>query len=431
MILMAVILFFLFSLVGILYWKRKIFLLSPVDVFVLFFAGVLISTLLYHNFYPRYEKFNFFQFDFIGKNKFNRTFFVYLKMLLLFLLGVFIYSLFNKSYFVLAKQRIKIIDTRNLKLNTNQISKIIVIIALLCVLLVYIDYGSLLFYRAEYIPKDNSVFKIIYQNLFIVLCLLSGAVYRTNRSLALTAFCIAIIVGIGVGSRSATIYLLAFGLSYSVFLNRSRARTFYIFFIPFVIFFFGYNISLRLEANGHGLIPYLKVTLEKPEILFTYTVMNIYYTFIFGFYATSETIHLYKNASIGNLITTLNPLPGRLTNWYNIASKLRINEIAPFTAIGELAKYPVFSVFYYSLLGYYFAAIDYFIKNQIVRKKYLWAVLQFLLLVLYVVHSFEYNLRSSHRFIYYSMALYVLYFILKGLKTKLPRKSSNSNLLTE
>ncbi len=428
---MVVLLFFLFLLVGILYWRRKIFLLSPVDVFVLFFVGVLISTVLYHNFYPRYEKFNFFQFDFIGKKKFNRTFFVYLKMLLLFLTGVFLYSIFNKSYFVLAKQRIKIIDARNLKLDTNQISKIIVAIALLCVLLVYIDYGSMLFYRVEYIPKDNSIFKIIYQNSFIVLCLLSGTVYRKNRSLALAAFLIAITVGIGVGSRSATIYLLAFGLSYSVFLNRTRAKVFYIFFIPFVIIFFGYNISLRLEANGHGLIPYLKVTLYKPEILFKYTIMNIYYTFIFGFYAASETIHLYKNASISNLVTTLNPLPGRMTNWYNIASKLRINEIAPFTAIGELAKYPIFSIFYYSLLGYYFAAVDYFIKNQLLNKKYLWAVLQFLLLVLYVVHSFEYNLRSSHRFIYYSMAIYVLYFILKGLKTKLPRKSSHTNLLKQ
>jgi hypothetical protein len=131
------------------------------------------------------------------------------------------------------------------------------------------------------------------------------------------------------------------------------------------------------------------------------------------------------------LITTLNPLPGRITNWYVIAKKLRINEIAPYTAIGELAKYPFFSVLYYSLLGYYFAAVDYFIKQQVLQKKYLWAVLQFLVLVLYIVHSFEYNLRSSHRFIYYSMALYVIYFILKGLRTKLSRKTSTSQLLKE
>lgn len=426
---MVLILIVVFVLIGVLYWKRKIFLLSPVDVFVLFFIGVLISTVLYHNFYPRYEKFNFFQFDFIGKNKFNKTFFVYLKMILLFLTGVFIYSVVNKPYFLLVQKRIKIIDTQRIQLDTNQISIIILAIATMCVLLVYIDYGALLFYRAEYIPKENSVFKIIYQNLLIVICLLAGTVYRKNKWLALVAFFVAIIVGIGVGSRSATIYLVAFGLSYSVFLNSSKARTFYFFFIPFVFIFFGYNISLRLEANGHGLIPYLKVTFEKPEILFKYTIMNIYYTFIFGFYATSETIHLYKNASIGNLITTLNPLPGRMTNWYIIASKLRINEIAPYTAIGELAKYPFFSILYYSLLGYYFAVVDHFIKHQVLQKKYLWAVLQFLLLVLYIVHSFEYNLRSSHRFIYYSMALYVFYFILKGLRTKLPRKSSISQLL--
>lgn len=406
------------------YWKRKIFLLSPVDVFVLFFIAVLASTFLYHNFYPRYEKFNFFDFDFIGKNKFNRTFLVYIKMLALFIIGVFLYGFLNKSYFVLAKQRIKVINVQNIKLNTSQIRSVIIVIAAVCLVLIYIDYGSLLFYRVAYIPKENSIFKIMYQNLLIVLCLLSGIIYRTNKSIALTAFIIAMTIGIGVGSRSATIYLVAFGVSYAVFLTQKQAKLFFLLFIPFVIVFFGYNISLRLESNMHGLIPYLKVTISRPEILFKYTVMNIYYTFIFGFYATSETIVLYKNASVANLITTLNPLPGRLTNWYAIASKLRINEIAPYTAIGEIAKYPLFSLLYYIALGYYFSAMDHFIKNQVLYKKYFWAALQFLVLVLYVVHSFEYNLRSSHRFIYYSMLLYGFYVVVKAVKLPYKTKSN-------
>lgn len=426
---MYVTLFFLFLFLGVLYWKRKIVLLSPVDVFVLFFASVLISTILYHNFYPKHEKFNFFQLDFIGRNKFNETFFVYIKMLLLFLIGVFVYSSLNKSYFALTKQPIKIFDSSSLKFNTNQVSKVIVGIGLLCVVLVYIDYGSLLFYRVKYIPKESSVFKTIYQNLLIVLCLLSGIIYRKNKSLALFSFFIAMIIGISVGSRSATIYLIVFGMSYSVFLNPKKITLFYLFFIPFVIIFFGYNIALRTEANGHGLIPYLKVTLYKPEIIFKYIIRNIYYTLIFGFYATTETIHLYKNASISNLVTSLSPLPGRMTHWYSLASKLRLNKIAPYTAIGELAKYPLFSCFYYVSIGYYFAFIDYFIRHQLLYNKYLWAVIHFLLLTLYIAHSFEYNLRSSHRFIYYSLAVYVFYFILKKLKTKLPLKSSINNSL--
>jgi hypothetical protein len=415
----------------ILYWKRNVFLLSPVDVFILFFGTVLISTLLYHNFYPKHEKFNFFNFDFIGRNKFNVSFFAYLKMLFLFVIGVFAYAIKNKNNFTLAKKKIKIFDVNSLKLNTDQISKIIIALGSFCVILISIDYGTLLFSRFEYIPKDNSIYKIVYQNLLIVLCLLSGAIYRDKRGLALAAFLLAMTIGIGVGSRSATIYLITFGLSYSVFLSPIKFKVFLLFFIPFVVVFFGYNISLRLEANGHGLIPYLKVTFQKPEIIFKYIIMNIYYTFVFGFYATSETIFLYKQASIDNLITTLNPLPGRMTNWYAIASKLRINRIAPFTAIGELAKYPVFSIFYYIIIGYYFAAVDFFIKNQLVYKKYFWAIIQFLLLVLYVVHSFEYNLRSSHRFIYYSMALYGLYFILKNLKAKLPHKLSKNNSMSD
>lgn len=416
---------FLFLLIGVLYWKRYIFLLSPVDVFVFFFTGVLISTLLYHEYYPKHEKFNFFGFDLIGRKRFITTFSVYVKMLLLFLTGVFIYLFSNKSYFSLTNKPITIFNSNRLKLDTHLLSRIIIILTVLAVVLVYIDYGTLFFYRVEYIPKKTSILKIIYQNLLIIISVLAGAVYNKNKALGISVLLTALTIGIGIGSRAATIYLVVFGISYSTFLDYKKAKVFYLYFVPLAVVFFGYNISLRLEANGHGLLPYMDVTLKKPEIIFKYVLMNIYYTMIFGFYATSKTIELYTFDSFSTLMTCLNPLPGKMTNWYSIASKLRMNVLAPFTAIGELAQFPLFSYFYYVLLGYYFATIDFFIKRQILQKKYLWAVVQFLLLVLFVVHSFEYNLRSTHRFIYYSLAVYALYFFIKRVKKLLPYKNVN------
>jgi hypothetical protein len=399
-------------------------LLSPVDFFILFFSTVIISTFLYNNFYPKSEKFNFFELDFVKNHKLIPVFYVFYKMLFLFIVGVFLYGISSKGYFSLSRKKIHFLDLNKLQLNDNNIKKIIFLIGFVCLLLVWIDYGSLLFYRVQYIPYKNSPFKIIYQNLLVVLCLLSGVIYKNQKFIATISFLIAMVIGIGIGSRSATIYLLVFGLAYSVFLHPKKTMLFYLFFIPFVFVFFGYNISLRVESNGHGLIPYLNITINKPEIIFKYVIMNVYYTFVFGFYASQETIHLYKNASIANLFTTLNPLPGKMTNWYIIASKLRINKIAPFTAIGELAKYPIFNVFYYLFLGYYFAFIDHFIKLQLLSKKYIWAVLHFLLLVFYIIHSFEYNLRSAHRFVYYSTGIYGLSIIIKKIKTQLPLKTT-------
>ena len=391
-----------------------------------FFGGVIVFTFLYHNYYPNHDKFNFFELDFLKKTRFNETFYIFIKLITLFLFGVILYGIFNKSYLNLSRKKIKIFNNKSLVFNSDKISKIVLVLTIVCIILVWIDYGSLLFYRIKYIPKESSIYKIIYQNLLIVSCLLSGVIYREKKAIAILAFLVAMTIGIGIGSRAATIYLIVFGFSYAFFLETNKAKLFYFIYIPFVVVFFGYNIALRLEATGHGLIPYLKVTFNKPEIIFKYVIMNIYYTFVFGFYATAETFKLYKNASISNLVTVLSPLPGRMTDWYVIASRLRINAIAPFTAIGEMARYPIFSCFYYLLIGYYFSFIDHFIKLQLLNKKYLWAILHFILLVLFIVHSFEYNLRSTNRFIYYSMAVYGIYFLLKTIKSKLPKSNLNN-----
>jgi hypothetical protein len=423
---MYLVVFFLILL--LFYWKRKIVLLSVVDAFMFFFGGVIIFTFLYHNYYPNHDKFNFFELDFLTKKRFDETFYIFIKLIILFLFGVILYGIFNKSYLNLSRQKIKIFNSKNLVFNSDKISKIVLTLTIVCIILVWIDYGSLLFYRIKYIPKESSIYKIIYQNLLIVSCLLSGVIYRKKKGIAILAFLVAMTIGIGIGSRAATIYLIVFGFSYAFFLESNKAKIFYFIYIPFVVVFFGYNIALRLEATGHGLIPYFKVTFNKPEIIFKYLIMNIYYTFVFGFYATAETFKLYKNPSISNLVTVLSPLPGRMTDWYVIASRLRINAIAPFTAIGEMAKYPIFNCFYYIFIGYYFSFIDNFIKLQLLSKKYLWAILHFILLVLFIVHSFEYNLRSTNRFIYYSMAVYVIYFILKNIKSKLPKNDLNNTL---
>jgi hypothetical protein len=279
--------------------------------------------------------------------------------------------------------------------------------------LVFLDYGSEIFKRSKYIPKDYSYFKTIYQFSFLIISVISGVIYKKHKAVAIFSIIISILFSLSIGSRNATVYLAAFGITYSVFLNYNERKRFYLVFIPFVFVFFGYNISLRSEASGHGLIPYFNVTIKKPEIILKYAIENLYYTISFGFFATADTITEYKNATINNLITCLSPLPGFMTRWYLIAKNMRSNIFSPFTSIGELAKFPVFSIFYYFFVGFYFASIDFFIKKEILLKKYFFAVVQFLLLSLFVISSFEYNLRASNRFLYYSLFFYLIYFVYK------------------
>ncbi len=389
------------------YNKRIISIISPVDMYVLFFTIVIILNCLYI-YYPKNERFDIYNLDVLNEKNFNKQLNVFLRMTTLFLIGVFIYVLRKKNYQRLYSQKIEIINFKKLSINHNVLKKAMIILLYICCILVAFDYKLDFFYRLNYIPQKSSILKSIYTILLIILSLMSSISFKKNKFLALTTIIIVLLIGIGLGSRMATINLIVFVLTYSFMLEDKKTKIKYFFvWIPIIIIFFGYNIALRLESNTHGLIPYLNILINRPYVIFKNTLFNIYYTFIFGFVATSETIKLYHE-NINNLLTCINPLPGNLTNWYLFSQKMRINIYAPYTAIGELAKYPIFSFFYYIFLGYYFSLCDFYIKTCVIAKKHFAPAIIIILLYLFIMFSFEYNLRSSIRYIYYSSLILFL-----------------------
>lgn len=410
-------LFFIVYFTYRIYSKRKVFILSPVDIFIgFYFLAVIIST-LYHHYYPNRIKFDLYNLDSLNRKNFPAQVNVFLRMITLFLSGVFFYKLFSKDYRIKSMQSIKIINTSNLNLNYKLIHTVTIYVFILCVTLVFLDYGSDLFYRRKYIPKDSSVFKTIYTVLLIVLSVLSAVLFDRFKKFSILVIMTVVLIGIALGSRMATIDLAVFLVTYSLFIkSRIKQVAYFAVVIPFIIIFFGYNLSLRLESSTHGLIPYLTLSPKKIATTFEHAQFNIYYTFVYGFYATSETIKLYSE-SVGKLITCMSPMPGSMTNWYLFAENMRINKYAPYTAVGELAKFPVFSFFYYIFLGFYFGFTDHFIKTQILKKRYFVPVLITLMLCLMTMFSFEYNLRSANRFVYYTAFLMLMSFIFFKLKS--------------
>ena len=402
-------LFLLFAFVK----TRKYFIFSPVDIFVLFFSSVLVLSISYHHLMPEQVKFNFFNFDLIKTKNLIKTITVYLSMLIFFILGYLFFFIKDKKYRDTVKHKINIPSFDNTKLNNKTLPFVLILLFSFSAFLVFLDYGFELFQRSNYIPKKDSSYKTIYQLLFIVVSLIAAVIYKSNKFLSIFIVLGITIMTLGIGSRYASINLLLFGIILSMSINYKKRYLFYLFFIPFIVLFFGYNIALRSESNGHGLIPYLKVTFQKPDVILKYTFKNIYYTFIFGFYATSETLIHYRNPNLHKLYSCLSPLPGFMTDWYMYAKNMRLNIYAPYTSIGEISCYSVASYIYYFIMGYYFTFIDKFIKIQFLLKKYVFALLLFLTLLIFMVLSFEYNLRSSNRYLYYSYFIYIIAVISK------------------
>ncbi len=396
-----------FIIIIILFNKRVFSIVSPIDLYILFFTAVIIINCLYI-YYPKQQKFDIYNLDTLNAKNFNKQVNVFLRMMMFFLIGVYIYILKNKNYTQISSKAIQIINVENILINYTTIKKIMILVLYLCCSLVFFDYGTELFYRLNYIPQKSSMLKTIYTILLIILSVLSAISFKKNKIPAIITIAIVLLIGIGLGSRMATVDLIVFVLTYSFMLKSKRIKIkYFIIWIPLIIVFFGYNIALRTETNIHGLIPYLNIFFKNPEVIYKNTLFNIYYTFVYGFIATSETIKLYHE-NMGNLITCINPMPGNLTDWYSFSQRMRINIYAPYTSIGELAKFPIFSFIYYVFLGYYFSYCDFHIKYFIQAKKLLVPAITIILLLLFIMFSFEYNLRSSIRYLYYSAFILML-----------------------
>lgn len=99
---------------------------------------------------------------------------------------------------------------------------------------------------------------------------------------------------------------------------------------------------------------------------------------------------------------SINPLPGVLTNWYEVAGTLKVTPYQPYNAVGELLNYGLsVAVAYFFLVGGFFARLDYRVRHLTDQQKLVTAAAVLGLTVMFTVISSQYNLRSATRVLYY------------------------------
>lgn len=109
------------------------------------------------------------------------------------------------------------------------------------------------------------------------------------------------------------------------------------------------------------------------------------------------------------LWTSLNPMPGHLTNWYQIIPQLMVNPWTPYNTIGMLMNYgaPIGGGFYLAV-GFYLGHMDWKIRKNLRHGQVLRALLLFGFSALFLLLTMEYPLRSACRLIYYSIAFEIV-----------------------
>lgn len=407
-----------FFLVLCLYYVRgrtKFSLFSPLVLFYVFFLLSIVLSIAYHYWMPYDWKFNIAGTDRINNTQLWISIDVFVRMLIYFSVGVLFYKYaFNVRKNSNFKLNIKI-TLPPIKTNYLLYSGLVLIV--LDVLLVSILYGKELFIRDTYAVEYNKLGVMLLEYSLLFLMFIGSLLYKEKRGLSRLIALFVTLLCIGFGSRMATIYLLVyFFIIFILFLNKKKKLQYILIGLPCILFFFGYNLSLRFNEN-HGLGPYLYLPFSDSSEIIKNTFFNIYYTLVFGVFATFKTLVKYP-FNYEYLITSLNPAPGFLTDWYIIYEKLRINHYAPFTGIGEIFSYPTIAFFFYCIVGMIFSHSERVIQKLFMNKKIGAGFILFLLTSAFIPFSFEYNLRSSVRFLYYAMIFMMMLNLFSKIKTK-------------
>lgn len=384
----------------------KFYILSQVYLYVLFYLFTLVLSSLYYFYYE--DKINLYNFDSIKNDLFIQTLTFHLFALTAFLAGVIEYYDFSKK---IKKLLFNQSFSNVLFFKYNLPKKINIGVSFLFFLIIILyasTYGIRIFYREEYLIEDGRALQTITKLLSFVLSILLAFNYSKNKYLSVFAFLILILLTMGTGSRIGFLYFII----YVFLIFQSQGNTLknkIILFINliFSFLFLSFIMTLRI-GDAHGVFPYLATLFDSRGELYDSLIFNIYYSFIFGFFVSAKTI-LLNTPNWGNIFISLNPLTGNMAGWYDIAKNMRIYPIVPYSSNGEVFTMGYgFTFLFYFVLGTIVSHFDYKTRNLFAQGKRITGFIIVVLFLLYIVYSFEYNLRSSFRYIYY---IYILLFI--------------------
>lgn len=394
----------------------KFYILSQVYLYLLFYLFTIVLTSLYYYHYD--NKVSLYDFDFITNKLFLETIKFHLMALVAFAFGVIVYydlSRKNKKL-LLNKSFSKVLFY---KYNIPDKTKVVIYVLFTLIILLYsLTYGLSIFYRENYLISDGRALQTITKLLSFILSILLAFIYPKRKTLSIVLFIILMFLTIGTGSRIGFLYFVIY-----VFLifqsNGNTLKNKAILFFNLIVSFFLLSFIMTLRASeDHGVFPYVASLFSEKSTLLQSLNFNIYYSFIFGIFVSAQTIVL-NIPDWNNIIISLNPATGNMAGWYDIAENMRVYPIVPYSSNGEVFTMGYgFTFLFYFILGLIVSYFDYKTRLFFSLGKRILGFIIVIMFLLYIVYSFEYNLRSSFRYIYYICILLFL-FSIKIKKIKL------------
>jgi hypothetical protein len=168
-------------------------------------------------------------------------------------------------------------------------------------------------------------------------------------------------------------------------------------------------LTLRAGTTGFGLRPFTAQLLADPSMIWQIEPGGIFGNVLFSVPLAGQVTVYEPDLSGHDLATSINPLPGGLTDWALVSRHLRLNLNTPYSGLGELNNHgPLILVFYLAAAGALFALLDVATRRLTGAARVAGSLLLLGLATLFTFEMLQYNLRAGTRVLYYAIALVVL-----------------------
>ncbi|MBU3016150.1 O-antigen polysaccharide polymerase Wzy [Paraglaciecola agarilytica] len=390
---------------------------SPVFLLPTFYMSVCCYTYIGTEFldFAKEVPFNFY--DFISKEYLYRSYGIFILAASAFITGTLLIK-DNRTY-SRANQPTSSYNRRN----RNNIYIIFLYLFLIVLLHLGNGFGNL-YYREGYTLDGAglSSARILYTMILPLLCLCLPF-YKGSSTKFILILLLYLLV-LGTSSRNLIMIPACYFVGSYI-----RYRKINFISVVFSLLAVMFSVALVMETRNNiiqGVIPNINYLFDN-GIDLTFIGLAINYLTSFSVFATALTIQDHSFDSI-SFITSLNPLPSSYLNIEYMVQVQKLNENAPFPALGTLALSGNIAIFIYYFLS---GMIWKFLYNYFEKKWYPMSIFISMLFILFTILSTQYNLRGATRLLYYLVflgATIKFMFILRyNLNLMLLSSSKNSH----
>lgn len=204
-------------------------------------------------------------------------------------------------------------------------------------------------------------------------------------------------------SRRLALLPVLFAVGY--FVHRRSRRGWYVLLAALVASALLLPLPLYLRGLPmHGLEPYLERIgdFSYGDVDWMSSINNV----LVSFPITAHSAFREAPHPSSWLWIELNPLPGRMVGWYDIAPSLRLNRFTPFSTLGGLGNYGTTTVIGVGLgLGAVLAYLDGRVSTYLATGWQFLAVGLVGMAGFVSVSALQYNLRTSSRLLLYALLI--------------------------